>query len=118
MPIWKVLPNTPKIFPKQIKLSDKSVGNWINLPYYDADNKKQVALHNSKELSLNDALTLIKKKQTSLPEIEEFMSDLLFKDAPPCLQMLYILNPLEDSGRNNYLFSFYYVLFMKRGNRS
>lgn len=96
-----------EIFPKQYKVKEGSVGNWINLPYYNVKDTRQGALQNEKMLSLEEAIVLIKKRMKSISEIESFISELIFNDAPPCLQTLYILNPLgRHDGRNEYLFSF------------
>lgn len=103
-----------EIFPKQSKLGKGQIGNWINLPYFNAGNTKSPALRNGKELSLNEALVYIKEKQTNIKDVTEFLEDLQFNDAPPCLQRLNLLNILEEnSGRNNYLFSFG-VFFKKK----
>lgn len=71
-------------------------------------------LRGGKELSLHEALTWIKKKKTSYKDAQMFLQELLYNDAPPCLQTLYLLNPFEEnSNRNNFLFSFG-VYFKKR----
>ena len=106
-----------EIFPKQTFLNKKenAVGNWINLPYYNVQNTQQYAIQNDKALSLNEALSLIKEKRTTLENLEKFIDELNFNDAPPCLQKIYILNSLnEDSGRNNFLFSF--GVYLKKKN--
>jgi len=96
-----------EVFPKQTKLKKGDVGNWINLPYYNSGESTQKALKDGKELSLNEALLYIKEKQTSLTEAQEFLKDIAYSDAPPCLQTLYFLNPFDKgAGRNNFLFSF------------
>lgn len=96
-----------EIFPKQLKLKKGEFGNWINLPYYKANETTQYAIRSGAPLSLHDALMYIKEKQTTLKQVEEFLTELPFNDAPPCLQLLYFLNPFdENSSRNNYLFSF------------
>ena len=96
-----------EIFPKQATLKDGEQGNWINLPYYDALKTNSPALRKGKELTINEALVYIKKKQTTLRDVHLFLKGLAFSDAPPCLQNLFYLNPLaEGSGRNNYMFSF------------
>lgn len=98
---------TVEIFPKQLKVRPGETGSWINLPYYNHTESNQYAIKEDRSLSLNEALVTIKEKQRSLIEVEEFLQDLSFNDAPPCLQMLYFLNPFEsESGRNNFLFSF------------
>jgi hypothetical protein len=107
-----------EIFPKQYKLDKNKVGSWINLPYYDAGGpSRQCAMKDGKELSLSEALLLIKEKRSTLNEIRSFLDELPHKDGPPCLQSIYILNSLDkNSGRNNYLFSFGVYLKKKDEN--
>lgn len=96
-----------EIFPKQIKLQDKEVGNWINLPYYNHEHTRQCAIREGKHLTLTDALVYIRNKQSTMTEVNYFFKECAFSDAPPCLQTLYFLNPFDhNTGRNNFLFSF------------
>lgn len=98
---------TVEIFPKQSKLAAGASGNWINMPYFNHSDAKQHAIKDGQALSLADALVYIKENTITLTEGTEFLKDLPFSDGPPCLQSLYILNPLKmNSGRNDYLFAF------------
>ena len=106
-----------EIFPKQTKLGTGEVGNWINLPYFNADDTKQGLIKSGEMLDFNDALMHIKNKMTTIQELDEIVADLPFGDAPPCLQTLNLLNMLgENSGRNNYLFSF--GVYLKKKDES
>lgn len=106
-----------EIFPKQIKLKEGQAGTWINLPYFNETDTKQYVISDGGSLNLTEALIHIKKKLTSIEEIDELLGDLPFSDAPPCLQTLSMLNHLgENSGRNNYLFSFAVYLKKKDEN--
>lgn len=91
-----------EVFPKQSNILD-TVGNWINLPYYNYSNTLQPAIKKGKELSLDEAIVYIKEKVTTIEEVEDFLKSLELNDAPPCLQQLYFLSPLLN--RNNFLFS-------------
>ncbi len=104
----KTLQNrTVEVFPKQYKLSKGSTGTWINLPYFNADKAKQYVIRDNKALTLEEAILHIKEKIVTLTDVKDFMHDLPFNDAPPCLQTMYILNPLEaNQGNNDYLFAF------------
>jgi len=96
-----------EIFPKQTKLTIGQAGNWINLPYYDSENTNSGLILKGKVLSLTDALVHIKKRRTTVDTVTQFLNELEYQDAPPCLQLINILNFTEaNSGRNNYLFSF------------
>jgi len=94
-----------EIFPKQSRKG--KMGSWINLPYYNAvDEPTQVALTGTKELSLDDAMTLIKDRATTIERLRATVEGLPFSDAPPCLQTIYMLDAVKkNEGRNNYLFS-------------
>jgi len=108
---------TLEIFPKQTKLNVDMMGSWINLPYFNIEDTKQGLIHNGKVLGFNDALTFIKSKLTTIDDLTDLIDDLPYSDAPPCLQSLYMLNMLgENSGRNNYLFSFGVYLKKKDEN--
>lgn len=108
---------TVEIYPKQTKLAADQAGNWINLPYFDSDAGTQKLVNKGKELSLSDALVLIKKKRTTVENISSFLNELEYNDAPPCLQLINILNCTgANSGRNNYLFSF--GVYLKKKDES
>ena len=107
--------STVEIFPKQSKLRKGEYGSWINLPYFNANDTQQYAVKDGKNLTLNEALMYIKERQITLRDLQEFLEELPFIDAPPCLQLLYYLNPLyKESGRNNFLFSF--GVYLKKKN--
>lgn len=96
-----------EIFPKQFKLKQGEYGSWINLPYYNYKNTQSYAIKEGAALTLNQALLLIRERRTTMSNAQEFLDELQFNDAPPCLQLNYLLNSLgKHSGRNNYLFSF------------
>jgi len=81
-----------EIFPKQIKLANKSdTGNWINMPYYDAEKTERFAIYKGKKLSAQKFIEYAHKMALSLTELENFevqISDGAFSDGPPCLQAL------------------------------
>jgi len=96
-----------EIFPKQSKAGDGKIGNWINLPYYNATETRQYAMKAGKALSLDAALSYIHEKQLTADEVKAFLRNLAFSDGPPCLQTISLLNIMDkNSGRNNFLFSF------------
>ena len=115
--VKKVQNKVVEIFPKQSKIRKGSVGNFINLPYYNAKDTNAYAINDGKKLNLDEALILIKKKRVSDKDAESFLNELQYNDAPPCLQTIYMLNPLQkNSGRNEYLFSFGVYLKKKDEN--
>jgi hypothetical protein len=95
-----------EVFPKQHTVKEGSVGNWINLPYFNAESTKQCAIKGGESLSLSDALVYMKDRRRTLAEVRAFIDDVPVKDGPPCIQTIQILNIMEkDSGRNTFLFS-------------
>lgn len=96
-----------EVFPKQTKLASGAVGNWINLPYYNASDTKQYAFVRGKPAKIEDALTYISDRMQTVDSLREFISELPYRDGPPCIQSLHLLNPFEnESNRNEFLFSF------------
>jgi hypothetical protein len=100
-----------EIFPKQIKLHlDRGdVGNFLNLPYFDAEEGLRYAIkddgssatleeffgmHEKNAVDREGLLGLQRKEKT-----QEFM-----KDGPPCLQIL-CQQKISEGGRNNGLFN-------------
>jgi hypothetical protein len=60
---------------------------------------------------------MIKKRRTTIELVNGFMAELEYQDAPPCLQLIDILNFTDaNSGRNNYLFSF--GVYLKKKDES
>lgn len=102
------LKGTVEIFPKQVKLNEGESGSFINLPYFDVKVDQRRAILNGRSLTLDEMLVRAVSKSTTVPAIEEFLRDLEFTDAPPCLQQCYLLDPFTEPGmhRNNFLFSF------------
>lgn len=99
------LSDKTEIFPKQaMRISADSIGNWINLPYFDASKTDRYAYSKKgTALSLQEALNYCKDKATSVEDIEKFQKDAPLSDAPPCLQSIYMAG--DTASRNLYLFS-------------
>jgi hypothetical protein len=106
-----------EIFPKQETVREGQLGNWINLPYFNAKATRQWAVREGKPLSLDAALTYAKEKQRTVAEIRRSLEDFPGNDGPPCLQTIKLLHETqENSGRNNYLFSLAVYLKKKDEN--
>ena len=99
------LPAKTEVFPKQAKIKEGEIGNWINLPYYNAVGKcVQYAIGlDGKPMDLEDALRTISAKKTTLAKMEDALDNLPLSDAPPCLQCIYFRKTTDN--RNNYLFN-------------
>jgi hypothetical protein len=96
-----------EIFPKQEKA--EGFGSAITLPYFNAENPYTYMLDAyGKAVDFSDALEYIQKHLTSVEAIETSLDNLPYNDAPPCIQRILLSHLVgsDDSGRNNFLFSF------------
>ena len=99
-----------EIFPKQDKiLADRGdVGNFINLPYFDADNTMRYAVdENGDALEVEQFLDLVDRTKSSLNDLEKIdfgTQRELFSDAPPCLQ-LFLTQGIPEGTRNKVMFN-------------
>lgn len=105
-----------EVFPKQAKLEEGSIGNWINLPYYNVGTKCKRNLLSSEGTPIHDldiALSHCLKMKQSETEFERFFLQLPLQDAPPCLQRIYISGNITH--RNDYLLSLAHYYKAKHG---
>lgn len=115
---WLIQLGHPKseVFPKQEHLSEESIGNWINLPYFGGDktdrwayglNAEQLNLAdfiqyanacspNEEELNQIDKTAGKEKQQQSKKEKDPL------EQAPPCVQTMFA-DRVTEGGRNNAL---------------
>ena len=97
-----------EIFPKQSQLASKSdVGNWLNMPYFEAARTTRYAIKNGKALDLEDALNLFDESLLSPSFIEDYTppENELLEEAPPCLQVL-ADRGIREGHRNDTLVNF------------
>lgn len=96
-----------EIFPKQVQLaSNKDVGNWLNMPYFEQRNTSRYAIFRGGRLTAEQFLDLAFKVRISedkLAKIEVQLSG-AFEDGPPCLQMM-CKQGIPEGTRNNTLFA-------------
>lgn len=99
-------------FPKQAALitEQNDVGNWINLPYYDADNTDRYAYNDSFEaMALEEFLDTVEAKRTTLRTLSKYNFDPIgldeteIVDGPPCLQTLTRIGFPQGSMNNGLL---------------
>lgn len=104
-----------EIYPKQTVLKMDAVGNWINLPYYNAEHTVQYLMDTKgTPQTLAQALLTIRKSKINKKQMHDFVESLPLFDAPPCLQHLYMFG--DGSPRNNYLFSLARYFKSKHGD--
>lgn len=109
-----------EIFPKQdeVLASRGDTGNWLNMPYFDADKGTRYAVaRDGRGLSLERFLDIAERSRITLdglqrlsPRTASSAEDL--SDGPPCLQYLAGVG-VSEGGRNNALFA-YGVLAKKK----
>ena len=101
-----------EIFPKQIKLhlDRNDVGNFLNLPYYDAEDGLRYAIKDDGTSATLDEFIALYEAHKQTPEqllklqIGEDEKQSPMKDGPPCLQHL-LKEKISEGGRNNGLFN-------------
>lgn len=98
-----------EIFPKQEKLDLNSCGSCITLPYFNCEDTYTYMIdYDGNKVDIEECLSYCAQHKTSPELIKEILENLPLSDAPPCLQKGVISSLVggEDSGRNNFLFSF------------
>lgn len=105
-----------EIFPKQLTLapppgdSERPLGNWINLPYYDADQTERWAIDGGKQVTLEYFLEFAESRRTELKAPAEETSDDYMR-GPPCIQKM-LEDKVGEGGRNAAMF--HTAVFLKR----
>lgn len=98
-----------EIFPKQTKLLKErgDVGQWINMPYFDADKTERYAYGlDGGQLSMDDFIRYADKRRLSKVMLEKLKVVVTEKlpEGPPCLQHL-LTTGFPEGTRNNGLFN-------------
>lgn len=94
-----------EVFPKQKKLGKGQVGNWINLPYFDADNTVRYAWSSGRALTLDEFLDAAESRLSDRSRIMALAFGTDHQDAPPCIQHLLTKGGIASGTRNNALFN-------------
>jgi len=101
-----------EIFPKQVKLhlDRDDVGNFLNLPYFDAEDGLRYAIKDDGTSATLDEFFELYETYKQTPEqllalqVGEEAEAVTLKDGPPCLQFL-VKNKIGEGARNNGLFN-------------
>lgn len=112
---WLIKLGHPKseVFPKQEWVTEETVGNWINLPYFGGDKTDRFAYGLSGErLSVSEFEQLASAMSPTQIELEALDNEKNKKPkqserdpldgAPPCIQSFY-RDQVTEGGRNNAL---------------
>jgi hypothetical protein len=99
-----------EIFPKQdtILFERGDVGNFINMPYFNAELPHRYCYNDAVEaMELDEFLDAVDASRVSLSDLESVRTSRkvrkYFDDGPPCLQHLFAEGPLSEP-RNKLLF--------------
>lgn len=109
--------NKVEIFPKQEKA--EGFGSAITLPYFNAEEAYTYLLDlDGDRMEFKEAMDYIQKHLTTIEAIKECFGHLPYNDAPPCIQRILLSEDVggEDTGRNNFLFS--YAVYAKKKHGS
>lgn len=106
---WAAALGYPKVevFPKQIAMSGANdVGNWINVPFFDAERTTRYAIQNGKALAPEAFLALAAQRAVTREQLKTIavVPALGLEDSPPCLQFL-AREGFGEGNRNNGLFN-------------
>ena len=104
-----------EVFPKQDTVKENGFGNAVTLPYFNASNPYTYLLDlDGNKIDFQDALDIVKRSFTTMEDLEKVFSNLPYNDAPPCIQRVLLSGAVgsEDSGRNNFLFT--YAVYAKK----
>ena len=101
-----------EIFPKQVKLhlDRDDVGNFLNLPYYDAEDGLRYAIKDDGTSATLEEFFALYDAHVQTPEQVKALTqntngpEIIVKDGPPCLQYL-CKEKISEGGRNNGLFN-------------
>jgi hypothetical protein len=106
-----------EIFPKQEKA--EGFGSSVTLPYFNAEHPYTYLLDlEGNPVPFREALDYVQHHITSLEAVKEAIDKLPYNDAPPCIQRILISEEVggEDTGRNNFLYSYAVYAKKKYGN--
>jgi len=110
-----------EIFPKQEALASKEdVGNWINMPYFDAKNgTDRYAIRDGKPLVAEEFVDYADSMRVTDIEYllkQEFAEQDILKGGPPCLQVIAEQGAPEGI-RNETLFNYAIYAKMRHGDK-
>lgn len=98
------LPKDTEIFPKQTRIKEGELGNWINLPYFANGEKQYLMDRRGLAVPLAEALALIESGRSTLSKIKAMFADLPLADGPPCMQSIILRKTTNN--RNTFFLSY------------
>jgi Primase C terminal 1 (PriCT-1). len=97
-----------EIYPKQVSLaSERDVGNWLNMPYFDHARTTRYAVYKGKALTAEEFIRYAKHVMVTKEQLENLVIDIGpdFADGPPCLQIMG-QEGLQPGKRNDAMFAY------------
>jgi len=95
-------------FPKQsTRYNDDDIGNWINLPYFNAESTVRYGYVDGKAATLEEFVEFAESMRVPTEVMhtsatrDTTSADDLFHEGPPCLQMLHSRGGFEAGTRND-----------------
>lgn len=109
-----------EIFPKQNNLaSEQDAGNWINMPYFNAENTERYAIHKGKQQSVDQFTALAIAGKISPSEFLAIDTSIkehpLLEGAPPCLRVI-CEQGVGEGMRNDTLYNLGVYAKMRHGD--
>jgi hypothetical protein len=102
------------IFPKQVRLEHnedgRALGNWINLPYFDADKTVRYAVENGNPMSLELFLSEAETRAINAHQLDQMYNN-EHSEAPPCIAAM-ITDGIEEGSRNDAAYNM--TIYMKK----
>ena len=95
------------VFPKQAKLvlngeGERALGNWINLPYFNAHGTDRYAIEDGRPCNFDLFLTNAETSSLTQEQLEEYFGS-EHSEAPPCIQKA-LKEGIGEGSRNEALF--------------
>lgn len=102
------------IFPKQSRLdfndNGRALGNWINLPYFDAEDTVRYAVDGGKPMPLELFLAEAETRAVNAHQLDQFYSN-EHSEAPPCIAAM-ITDGIGEGSRNDAAYNV--TIYMKK----
>ena len=100
------LPADTEVFPKQARLVGDSVGNWINIPYFNHKKTTRYAYENDlSPMTLDKFIQKANIMKVTLSDLKAVLKECPLSDGPPCLQTIFAAGGPEKGNRNDFLFN-------------
>ena len=102
------------LFPKQDTVSDDSVGNWLNMPYFHVDKTNRYAVVGGVQADINTFIQTVTDRTVTLDDLKALKSvkedgyGSIFKEAPPCLRAVIHSEggKIQAGNRNEMMYNF------------